>query len=438
MDYFEFDNLLLTESSKTKSYVSRKNEDKIEDWGQRKLLLSEIEFFSLYCPNEKIICLYIGAAPGDHIEFLSKMFTNIEFHLYDKNENYDFNVKETERIKIFEQYFTDSDVKKYKNSKLPIFLISDFISIRKNFYSKNKIDPIDKKLFDKYEPELDLQLEKEIWADMERQQKWVKEIKPQEALLKFRLPYPNKGFQTDENGNVEYLAGKIYFQIWEGATSTELRLVPDNTENEYKMKKYNLVKFDDQVFYHNTETRLKKKYYNIFNGSENPINEKELLNDFDSTAEVAILIMYLNKFDITNDIEKKVILLSNKITEFLSTEKNRKLRTLESLRGLNVPAKKLGLSNLIKPSIKINSETTVSDVIPLKKGGLKITKIDISKEETELKKGGLKITKIDVSEEIPQIKKLNTEEEETELKRKIPPPPPIKKLNNKIVIKPKK
>jgi hypothetical protein len=502
MDTFSFDDLILHENSKEKDYESRKFEQKTEDWGQRKLLLSEIEFFSLYCPNEKIICLYIGAAPGDHIEFLSKMFLNIEFHLYDKNDNYDFNVKESDRIKIYDQYFTDDDIQYYlpikegtrtlskkesRNSQqLPIFLISDlrtvdFITLRKEFYGKNNIEiddrfiPKEPELAKKYEPMLDLQLENEIWADMERQQKWVKAINPQQALLKFRLPYPNKGFVYRPTGSgsgtgpqkdeVEYLDGTIYFQVWEGATSTELRLVPQKDENgNFKMRKYDLNVVDKQIFYHNTETRLKKKYYNILNNKETTINGDELLNDYDSTAEAAILIIYLKKIDTfqkSSDLEKNVILMSEKITQFLSLDKNRKNRTLSSLRPT-----KGGLSKLIKPGLNIKTVVDLSEnksepaeVLQKKKGGLTIKKIGFSDSPTgepvndflsgtassneksidsqviEKKKGGLTIKKIGfsdepVSESPAAIAPVETSEGvvESEVKKKFAPPPIKKKI----------
>ena len=43
--------------------------------------------------------LYAGAAPGIHIEYLSFLFKNHTFHLYDPNE---FKLKASERILIYQ------------------------------------------------------------------------------------------------------------------------------------------------------------------------------------------------------------------------------------------------------------------------------------------------------------------------------------------------
>jgi hypothetical protein len=91
-------------------------------FGQRKLHLSEIEFLTNICKeiseiNNKITLIYAGAAPGTHISMLSSMFPFIDFVLVDPAA---FIVKETERIKIIQDYFTDSMAEQmlseYKNN----------------------------------------------------------------------------------------------------------------------------------------------------------------------------------------------------------------------------------------------------------------------------------------------------------------------------------
>jgi hypothetical protein len=64
-------------------------------WGQRKLLLSEIEFLSLFIPQlrarspppKRIVVVYAGAAPGTHIPYLFDLFDNrtgdLQFALFD-------------------------------------------------------------------------------------------------------------------------------------------------------------------------------------------------------------------------------------------------------------------------------------------------------------------------------------------------------------------
>ncbi len=63
------DNLVRTlkSSDQRRPYVPTKGSKSVNHWGQRKLLLSEIEFLTLYSEkNDNVI--YAGAAPGTHTE----------------------------------------------------------------------------------------------------------------------------------------------------------------------------------------------------------------------------------------------------------------------------------------------------------------------------------------------------------------------------------
>ncbi len=52
-------------------------------WGQRKLLMSEIEFLTLHATPGCVV-VYAGAAPGLHCAFLSDMFPEVrQFILVD-------------------------------------------------------------------------------------------------------------------------------------------------------------------------------------------------------------------------------------------------------------------------------------------------------------------------------------------------------------------
>ena len=62
--------------------------------GQRKLLLTEVNFLTGHGDFSKNI-IYIGAAPGHHIEFLSTLFPNHTFYLYDPR---DFSIKQNSKI----------------------------------------------------------------------------------------------------------------------------------------------------------------------------------------------------------------------------------------------------------------------------------------------------------------------------------------------------
>ena len=85
--------------------------------GQRKLLLTEVNFLTNHGDLSTNI-IYIGAAPGHHIEFLSVLYPNHTFYLYDPR---DFAIEETDNILIFQKYFELNDVQDIDN----FILISD-------------------------------------------------------------------------------------------------------------------------------------------------------------------------------------------------------------------------------------------------------------------------------------------------------------------------
>ena len=140
-------------------------------WGQLKLLLSEIEFLTI-CMNKyesikdkykKIIFIYIGAAPGNHIDYLQSLFPNIEFHLYDKSN---FIVKNKD-IFVYNEYFTKQHAESWLFKKITekIFLI--FNSDIRRTPATNEI----------------------VKEDMNFQLKCYNTMKPNLSMFKFRLPY---------------------------------------------------------------------------------------------------------------------------------------------------------------------------------------------------------------------------------------------------------
>ena len=66
--------------------------------GQRKLLFSKIGALLNTDPEKQYTAVYAGAAPGIQTPFLSELFPNVTFHLYDPAP---FKIQETDRIKIF-------------------------------------------------------------------------------------------------------------------------------------------------------------------------------------------------------------------------------------------------------------------------------------------------------------------------------------------------
>jgi len=270
------------------SESSRKQYEKLDEtsvdnlhWGQRKLLMSEIEFLTKYYESydndKKKYLLYIGSSRGFHINYLMKMFPDIHYILYDKRTTY---VKPKENVEIHKMYFNDEIAKQYTNMNL--FLISDIrnLDVRQIKEQKNmkKLDAL-------------------VVEDMNIQKHWCEIVKPKQALLKFRLPWfiPS----------TKYYDGIVYFQIWSGNFSAETRMVP----NFEKTKDWDNRKYEEQMFYYNTVTRRQE--------IKNP-TFKCLGNYHDSQSEGFILSEYIKKFEDSKDIEKEVCDLSISITLYLS------------------------------------------------------------------------------------------------------------------------
>jgi hypothetical protein len=218
--------------------------------GQRKLLLSEIEFLScftyIYPKVSKV--LYIGAAPGTHISYLADLFDNLTFYLYDKSK---FKLKKRKNIKIFNKFFTNEDVKDYAYENC-IFFISD---IRRS------------------------EEEEFISEDMKLQESWVKTIRPAASSLKFRLPYA-------QDKVIKYIQGDIYLPVFGTKTTTETRLFIDSRDVDI-CKEYNSRIYEEQMFYFNTI--LRPSVY------PNPAPNPKIGLDYcyDCTTETYILWKYL-------------------------------------------------------------------------------------------------------------------------------------------------
>jgi len=234
-------------------------------WGQRKLLLSEIEFLTIYYDDygkdkEKIL-LYIGSAEGYHINYLIKMFPELTYHLYDKRKTY---VKESDKVKVFREYFTDEIAKKYIGKN--VFIVCDIRNLEIRDIRKGMTTG-EKSMID---------MDNLISGDMIMQKIWCDIIQPKRALLKFRLSYEIKTSQ--------YYDGRIFIQPWAKNTSTETRLVPDLKT----WKTYDNSEYEQRMFYFNTVTRRDK-----YDNTHFPCLGK----CYDCMAEANILRGYIKRFE---------------------------------------------------------------------------------------------------------------------------------------------
>lgn len=291
---FQYEDQFVLPANPRKEYVPHSAKERTSvHWGQRKLILSEIQFFTLFWDPSKIpkpICVYAGAASGAHIPLLSTMFPALTFECYDPRP---FAIKGTERIKLHRQFFTNETAQQWSN-RPDVFFISD---IRSADYEQNEEEWKKKAPHLKMTEEEALargqkKTETQVWDDMKAQETWVMIMNPAQALLKFRLPYPLDG----QDRIVDYLNGYVMVQAYPSSTSTETRLVPTRDESGcYHKRSWSILAYEQQLCWHNAIRRETIRYKNPFTNDDEPIDGADLINDYDSCLETFILSKYLAK-----------------------------------------------------------------------------------------------------------------------------------------------
>lgn len=260
-------------------------------WGQLKLFTSELLFLSHYL-DETVVkdVVYVGAAPGDHIVVLSKLFHSVRFHLYDSN---DFvpQLKNCKNVTIHQRYFDEKDIEIWKAKRC--MFVSD---IRTLSYDSSKTSVEDMK-----------KNEDTVWQDMNLQRKWVEELQPEYSLLKFRLPYAEH-FELEKGRYRDYLDGIVYVQAFCKASSSEARLCVFG--KQITERKWDILSYERKMFHHNSEVRSKQLFENPISKTDRYIYpELGLYNDFDSVHFTHAVMDYMNKInmEINNANVKKLL-----------------------------------------------------------------------------------------------------------------------------------
>ena len=203
--------------------------------GQLKLMISEMIALMKLKNIETMI--YAGAAPGSHVKVLAFLFPNIKFHLFDPAE-FDHQLTHYANIILYKRIFTEDDIKKFAGIPNSLF-VSD---IRTG------------SVVDMTESEFDENFEECVKDDMIMQMKWVIELK-MPALLKFRLPYIEKG---GSDIIFEYLDGEIIVPPFGRPTSSETRLLVTNIA----MKNYSCKTYEDSCYTHNFKRMFARYNFN--------------------------------------------------------------------------------------------------------------------------------------------------------------------------------
>ena len=309
--------------------------------GQRKLLLSEVQFLTKY---KMRYCIYAGSAPGHKTHLLSSMFPQIKFILVDPNK---FELKINHRgrqtthrkirhediVHIYHDYPTRSNtwgrnkkisqmnpaeiknmVSFIKSSRHKIFIIEDYYTsqISEIFSGLSRtsfISDIRSNVGNaEFPSDFDI-----IW-NTSMMYNWIYTLRPDVSMIKFRLPYfeepesvdkymdsfsddfeMSKKFGIDflrdyRQGKFAFLPGKLYLQAWPGQSSAELRLHIKKEDLDNKQY-YNFKEIEQKLYYYNS---ISRGYY--FHENKNALEQLGFCHCNDCALENNIWEEYISKF----------------------------------------------------------------------------------------------------------------------------------------------
>jgi len=283
----EFRRILDVDSAPERKYRRRDDQVKtVIHWGQRKLLLSEIEFLTLV-GHEKLkgsVVVYAGAAPGTHVGYLSALFPSVFFVLVDPAP---FTVIASDSIQIIRDMFTDELALQLRELHgVDIYFISDI----------RTADPDRDSLGES---------ESKIKSDMAAQMRWHTLIGSRRSMFKFRLPWDQEC--------CEYLDGDVYLPVWGPQTTTESRLVTKD-DNPAAVRVYDHEKYESQMFHFNSITRVSLYQHDV--------TAPGLDHCYDCTVEAHILGGYLRMrdpdvedFELSRRVGKMSKIISGRISQ---------------------------------------------------------------------------------------------------------------------------
>lgn len=327
-------------------------------WGQKKLLLSEIQFLTNVCKklNTKSLkdyaVVYAGAAAGYHFPILYNLFPELIWILYDpgKFSKESYMHPEKQKVKIFNQFFTDETIKHAQQNaeNRKILFISDI-----------RVTPKDE----------------QVYLDMINQARWGTTMGADFMLLKFRLPYneptsfiPKTIKDLKLNYNISnqdfiakdtiYLKGDIFLQLYHPQYSTELRLFVEKKNNKYELDNYDYIEIENKIFNYNTEIRLTAdiegyEFLNVIPGYDDSLEcimEYEIIKDyyeyFHNIKDKNIIIQKL--YDLNYFLEK----LTHKL--FITCNLDTIIKSLDNNKHNIIKKDRLLKLNIWKEIIQLN------------------------------------------------------------------------------------
>jgi hypothetical protein len=234
----------LDDIDKKINYNFKNNKDikPIKYQGQIKLLLSEIEFFSIIEINKltPITIVYAGCSPFTHgiklLEFY-KTF-DIKWILIDPRP-IDVRYKKFKKSIFIKGYLTEDLCKEIIKNNSNIILISDIRSSDNRAVSST-----------------------DIYNDQELNNVFVKILKPIYSLLKFRYPFPDVYLDI-----MIPVPNKCYLQAFSKLDSTESRMLINNKSKLSKSNLEDSIEYEQKFSYYTTHIKrfkiINKDYENM-------------------------------------------------------------------------------------------------------------------------------------------------------------------------------
>ncbi|CBZ34399.1 hypothetical protein, conserved [Leishmania donovani] len=238
-------------------------------YGQRKLLLSEVEFLvqismHVKCRGsgaspKKVLVVYAGAACGLHLPLIFSLFPALDFVLIDPAP-FCSRVKEIASkegscvLELIDDFCTAElclRIRRSYQETHDIFLVSDIRSGQPTGMSMNQ-------------EHTDM-----IQQDNKAQREWCFSLEVEAAMLKFHPPYPaakdsDPANYKAQDATVEeytYLDGTQLLGVWAPKSSSEVRLIvvgPFKRGYAAPTRRYYCTVHEEQCYAYNTDNRYEK------------------------------------------------------------------------------------------------------------------------------------------------------------------------------------
>lgn len=371
--------VLLDDQIPQEPYRSRNGQVKCAvHWGQRKLLLSEVQLLCMYCqPDVSYHIVYAGSAPGTHLAFLDELFQcRHTWELIDPGQFDLPALAQRPNFCLRNEFFTnatayDINARRLREVLPALGTIYDLVAVQdaaeesKEIHKQlqSMVGTLDvargtEDIPSMYEKPLSLpkglvllaqvgmernkpllfisdirsgsvalhNFEEHVAENMRAQECWTQILHGAYSMLKFRLPYTSKAASfggrdvmpptnlIELDGSVQYLRGDILLPIWTRPTSTEGRLVVP--QGAFQVK-YDVGKVENQFFFFNHRLREQVHFNHLL------LQHKDLDHHYDAAAEVHCLLTYLQfvrpelRSAPIGEVRREVKRVSAKITEHL-------------------------------------------------------------------------------------------------------------------------